>query len=85
MNINFKVKVIRYSESGGCRSYNGCFISDVYAIDGNNFLVYDDENGFFEWVDFTEMYPDSDHASPESPPWENNGLAAVVTLWEGKV
>lgn len=80
MNINFKVKVIRYGESGGSRSYDGWFISDVYAIDGNNFLVYDDENGFFEWVDFTVMYPESDL---KSEPWEN-GLAAVVTLWEGE-
>lgn len=44
-------------------TWNGSFASEVYAIDGNKFLVYDDGtmdawsyNGFdgFIWVDFTE-------------------------------
>jgi len=64
---DFKVVVQRYwCNEIGCSSYDGFFISKVYAIDGNEFLVYDDGDyssepdipGGFTWVDFTETVPD---------------------------
>lgn len=71
---NFKVKVYRYwKDDSGCEGHDGFFISRVFAVNENKFLVYD--NGefsacFFDdeedsapdgfvWVDFTELIPDS--------------------------
>lgn len=68
----FVVKVNRYwSDESGSQGWDGWFYSKVYAIEGNEFLVYDDgsmsawnteedycEEGFV-WVDFTEAIPRS--------------------------
>lgn len=80
-----KVKVTRYSEddAGGC-VYDGVFLSKVYAIDGNRFLVWDsgDCRGVppgFCWVDFTEtMEP----LTKQDDPWEPRFREPVVELWE---
>ena len=66
MYNDFIVKVHRYwEEDNGSRGWDGWYFSKVYAIDGNEFLVYDDggmsayngEEDFcetgFNWVDFT--------------------------------
>lgn len=59
-----KVKVHRYDDSIFSESWNGWFISKVYAIDKENsrFLVYDDGDedslGGFMWVCFTETIPE---------------------------
>ena len=60
-----KVKVHRYyTDDNGWESWQGWFISKVYAIDKRNsrFLVYDngdyDVLGGFMWVCFTETIPD---------------------------
>ncbi len=83
---DFKVKIMRYTEAGGSRVYDGEFISPVYAIKENEFLVYDDMNELFMWVDFTQMYPIKDvRPVNECPPQFMDELAAVVTLWEGEV
>lgn len=61
----FKVVVQRYHKDNYSELYNGFFISEVYAIKENQFLVYDDgdysadlEPFGFMWVDFTEYIPD---------------------------
>ena len=70
--IPITVKVIRHSEWGnGSKAFYGFFVSKVYAIRGNEFLVYDDgENSCLDidndggtdegfcWVDFTERVED---------------------------
>ena len=66
MYNDFIVKVHRYGESSdGSRVWDGWYYSKVYAIDGDEFLVYDNgdmsayngEEDFcetgFNWVDFT--------------------------------
>jgi len=66
MYNDFIVKVYRYGESSnGSRVWDGWYYSKVYAIDGDEFLVYDNgdmsayngEEDFcetgFNWVDFT--------------------------------
>ena len=66
MYNDFTVKVHRYGESSdGSRVWDGWYYSKVYAIDGDEFLVYDNgdmsayngEEDFcetgFNWVDFT--------------------------------
>ena len=66
MYNDFIVKVHRYwEEDNGSRGWDGWYFSKVYAIDGDEFLVYDDgamsayngEEDFcetgFNWVDFT--------------------------------
>ena len=57
----FKVCVTRHCKSGKSESYNGTYVSDVYAIDvySNSFLVYDPGDADtvipgFEWVCFTD-------------------------------
>ena len=68
---DFKVRVHRYWEdSYNRRGYDGWFESKVYAIRGNEFLVYDNgdrsacasEYGAqgFCWYDFTETMKDID-------------------------
>lgn len=68
---DFKVTVQRYwEEDGEPRGWDAFFISKVYAVEGNKFLVYDDGNysasygepefcptGFM-WVDMTEKIVD---------------------------
>lgn len=78
---NFEVLVTRYHD-GISRCWNGMFISKVYAIRGNEFLVYDggdmlDSPKGFMWVDFTEMIPQCG-ASEEAP------LVPKVELHEEK-
>ena len=70
---DFKVRVYRYWEDGVSAGRDGFFESKVYAINGNEFLVYDDgsrsayaseygNNGFC-WYDFTETMADiNDHS-----------------------
>ena len=80
----FKVCVQRYWDYGnGCQRWDAFFISEVYAISGTQFLVYDDgnyssscgEEGYvpqgFMWVDYTETIPD-----PRD--WENRYLNKVT-------
>lgn len=67
---DFVVKVNRYwDDENGNQGWNGWFYSKVFAIKGNQFLVYDDgmldafngEDDYCEagymWVDFTETIP----------------------------
>lgn len=86
-----KVKVARYSEETGTvkgrdgrvaihtfPTYNGSFISEVYAIEDNRFLVWDDGDdelmaGFY-WVDFTETMQSLTRGEEWREP--------VVELWE---
>ena len=80
------VKVMRVWNNGTadnpCTSYNGWFISKIYAIDVKEgyFLVYDngDNSGFdiaegFRWVNATETYTTLDGET-----------ASVVTLFDTK-
>jgi len=62
ITFDFEVLVTRYYD-GKYPSWNGMFISKVYAVRGNEFLVYDggdmlDSPQGFMWVDFTEMIPE---------------------------
>lgn len=56
---DFRVKVTRYHEEKGHPVYSGIYVSKVYAIDGNSFLVWDPGDWLepcgFTWVNFTEM------------------------------
>lgn len=79
---DFEVIVTRYYDHGLSQCWNGMFISKVYAIRGNEFLVYDggdmlDNPQGFMWVDFTEMIPQCG-ASEEAP------LVPKVELHEEK-
>ena len=61
ITFDFEVLVTRFYD-GEYPSWEGMFISKVYAIRGNEFLVYDggdmiDNPQGFEWVDFTKMIP----------------------------
>ena len=86
-----KVRVTRYSEEtrtvkgrGGrvaihtFPTYNGSFISEVYAIEDDRFLVWDcgDYGAIagFCWVDFTETM--------QSPTQGEEWREPVVELWE---
>lgn len=56
---DFRVKVREFSESEtGGKKYYGEYISKVYAINEDHFLVWDpgdyEAPGGFTWVDFTE-------------------------------
>lgn len=81
MQNSLVVKVTRYWGSGASHGHDGYFVSKVYAIEGDKFLVYDNGEGRadhleahgFEWVDFTEVMPDPDDAGKALP---------VVDLWE---
>lgn len=55
--IEFSVLVHRYWADSMSELWDGDFVSKVYAIKGNKFLVYDDEAGFI-WVDYTETIPE---------------------------
>lgn len=66
LKCDFEVIVTRYHENcykdGIIPCWNGRFLSKVYAIRGNEFLVYDggellDNPQGFLWVDFTVMIP----------------------------
>ena len=86
-----KVRVTRYSEETrtiGCGdgrvvirtfpTYNGSFLSEVYAIEDNRFLVWDEGDygaiAGFCWVDFTETM--------QSPTRGEEWREPVVELWE---
>ena len=78
MITGFSVKVRRYCCHCEMEIWDGWYISKVYAIKGNEFLVFD--NGMnserpgdcsgFEWVDYTEVLPTED------------GFILQVELWE---
>lgn len=75
---SLRVKVLRYGADSGYSWCDACFVSDVYAIDGDRFLVYDDAaytaNEYllphFEWVDINTMVSVGDKQE------------MVVTLWD---
>lgn len=72
---DFEVRVLRY----GNHAMYGFYVSKVYGMRGNEFLVYDPGEdttieGGFEWVDFTEIVD-------EQAPFPNAG-EKVVTLFE---
>lgn len=66
VNKRFKVKVYRcWGNDEEGYSYDGWFVSDVFAISSNNFLVYDNGEGSsdlkpqgFIWVDYLDVIPD---------------------------
>jgi len=63
----FKVKVTRYDEElNGSIIWDGFYVSDVYAIDGVEFLVYDPEKGF-KWVNFYETMLDPNMTGERMP------------------
>lgn len=75
--LPFKVSVVRHSKCGKFESYNGIFISKVYAINDDSFLVYDpgeaDIKPGFEWVNFNETMTSLNNKEEVEP---------VVTLYE---
>ena len=78
-NESFEVHVTRHSKNeDGTESYFGMFVSKVYAINGNSFLVYDpgewDVLARFVWVDFTELMTDIN---------DKESYVSCVELWAG--
>jgi hypothetical protein len=76
--LPFKVSVTRYyKDNSSMEHYNGIFISKVYAINNDSFLVYDpgDYNcpAGFVWVDFNEVMTSLNNKEEVEP---------VVTLYE---
>ena len=81
----FKVKVHRYykDENDLTQSWDGWFISEVYAMAPDHFLVYDDGEmssdeapyGFL-WVNYLDMIPecgDPDELIPRVELYEEEG------------
>jgi len=61
------VTVLRGDVKSGNRTFftlNGYFISKVYAIKDNMFLVYDPEEAHFSWVDITKYYYQGNNPEP---------------------
>ena len=75
--LPFKVSVVRHSKHEKFESYNGIFISKVYAINDDSFLVYDpgevDIEPGFKWVNFNETMTSLDNKEEVEP---------IVTLYE---
>ena len=75
--LPFKVSVVRHSKHGKFESYNGIFISKVYAINDDLFLVYDpgeaDIEPGFKWINFNETMTSLNNKEEVEP---------VVTLYE---
>lgn len=63
--MKFQVLVQRTPDDAG-------FISDVYAIDRNKFLVYEPDYAHFIWVDFDKHYFKGNDPAPYY----------FVSLWE---
>jgi len=74
---SFKVRIVRHYKDQSSEMYYGVYVSDVYAINGNSFLVYDpgecDCPPGFTWVDFTETMTSLENKDKIEP---------VVTLYE---
>ena len=72
--IDFKVKVVRGYQDEKCTVLDGWYISKVYAIQDDSFLVYDDFNGYFEWVNINSKIVRMEHGEEV--------VEHLVTLWE---
>lgn len=79
MNADFSVKVHRYCRHCEMEIWDGWYISKVYAIKGDEFLVFDngmnserpgDYNGF-EWVNYKKILPTEDDFILQVELWED--------------